>query len=195
VIIDLATVKIYLGLTANTYDSQISAFIPDVDALIKDYCNCEFADDFWALLTSASDTIEIASGLFPQLIEVYGLSATPKEVDFKVGDSITGTGISAGTFITRKIYTGDILTHLQLSAVVTTGGQQTLIRGINRGYFNTVSKIIGYLISKTSITVSTGIKSESVGGLSVTYSDDAINEKYGVPQSLLNSLPKFARFT
>ena len=185
-IITLAQVKAQLGLTDTTYDTQISAKIPIIDAKVKAICQNEFNQQFYATTKTGSNLI---TGLITQPIK-----------DLSTGQIITGDGIPDGAYIT-DIYKGYSTTELstpsiRLSEAATATATVYIYAGFNIAYHDVVSKGIWWMIDGTSTKINdTAFKSRSVGPLSISRSDkdNKIDGKSGMPAWFVKALPRWHR--
>ena len=201
-IIDLATVKTYLGISATTYDILISLYIPDVDAIVKDYTGLTFSDDFVCNTTNTSPIVTVQSiertsfvnVLNPLQSSILFYRTSLKVSDyFKVGDYVTGSGLPSGATII-DIDDEDQTITLSGNCTATASGV-ACVKGFNRGYNRVVSQMVWYFVNtnNTSVNSDIGVKSKTIGPVTTTFADSNINAKYGLPQSLLDALPKYAR--
>jgi len=166
-LITLATVKTHLGLSATTYDTQITAMIPIVSSDVRRILNNNF--DKYVLSISTEDSTSI------ELNEYY-----------PVGQVLQGTGIPDDTYLTDFNPVTEVYT---MSAAATSDGTY-VYPTVLISQFPTIAKMIFYRLS----TATTGnaseknIQSISYGPISKTFSESEINKKYNYPQSLINDL-------
>lgn len=192
-IIDRATVKTYLGITVTTYDTLIDLYIPDVDAMIKEYTNERYYSVFAAAMVEDSPVITV-SRIGMVAFSGDGLQRSRLKVSdyFKSGDYLSGDGIASGAYV---LSVNDETAEVTLSADCTeTATHFDLVKGFNRRYNKAVASLVWYLVGKTSVNVNAdiGIKSKSLGPISITY-DGAMNSAYGVPQALLDPFTRYIR--
>lgn len=188
-VIDLATTKALLGLTDTTYDTQITAQIPIIDAKVKQICR----HNFNTLLS-----VEMVDGsLYVKLLD----SASEwMDNELMTGTMLEGAGITTGTYVDEVYKDGyNIDTigapYFQLSVVATEDASLAYIyAGINKAYQSIIAKGIWWLIDNTSTNiVATDWTSRSGATLSVSRSeaDNKIDGKSGMPAWFVKGLPRY----
>ena len=183
--ISLATVKTFLGLTGDaTYDASITAMIPIAEATYREIAGSDFNNYFAASYYSGETSIQTGAG--------FNFS-TPNPnspvMVVKYGDIVTGTGIPAETYITAIDKLNGTIT---ISDTTTDNGAAFYVT-TNIKYRPVISGLIWYLIGQQSTTAkdTQAVKSKSVGPLALSYADGEINTTYGVPQKIVDAIPKY----
>lgn len=207
IVIDRDTVKANLGLTDSTYDAQIDAQIPIIDAKVKQICGQNFNNQI---------TMNTVSGV--QYIEIWGISyywggvckmrdrSDPKmrEIvkDIPTGTYIEGEGL-ARTCITEVFYDYSAefdgttysapFVKVETAPTASDDGAQGFY-GWNKAYDSVVSKGIWYLIQQTGTTIDDGSwQSKRYGPVSVSKGsgDIKIDMKSGMPLWFVKALPRY----
>jgi len=183
--ISLETVKTFLGLTDSTYDAQITAMIPIAEAKYREIAGSDFNNYCAASYYSGDTTIQLGGGFN---FETPNMDSGVYVLGF--GDIVTGTGIPDETYITAI---DKINGQITLSDTLTDSGA-AIYGTTNISYRPVVSGLIWYLIGQQSTTAQDEktVTSKSVGPLSLTYADGEVNSMYGVPQKIVDAIPKFA---
>lgn len=206
-IIDLATVKQYLSLTDSTYDAQIALYIPDVDALVKEYTSLRYNDYFTCSTVSGSATISVGSigNTFftselslnaPVISNVYAYSRVSYDLSdyFKQGDYVSGAGIPTGAYITDV---DKLNKQITINDVATATGSITAVKGFNRMYNSIVANLVWYKITNASTKAANSasgfVTSISQGPTSKTFDLDRSKLFRGVPVGMLEGLPRYIR--
>ena len=176
-IITKERVKIEIGTTETTYDDRIAATIPNAESKFRQIAGFGFSVDFYADYTSTENT--------------FLLPVEPNSIIYKLryGNLIDGVGVPSETYITDINTTTGIVTVS--NAFTSDGTKLVLCQDIS--YWSTISQMIMYLISKKTATAGTAkeVTRKSVGPLSVTYDKSAISSKWGIPESIVNSIPVY----
>ena len=185
-IITLAQVKENLGLIDTTYDAQITAKLPIIDAKVKLICRNNFNKQFYVATKTGSNLL---TGLITQ-----------QTTDLLVGSLITGDGIPDGAYITdiyKGYSTAEISTpSIRISEAATATATVYAYQGFNIAYHDTVSKGVWWMINRTNTKINdTAFKSRSVGPLSITRSDkdNKIDGLSGMPAWFVKALPRWHR--
>lgn len=206
--ITLAQVKQFTTLT-DADDATITAMIPIIDSKVRLVTRNRFNYQIYANLVTGQVNAEV-TGLanYAGLYLAYGNSGINAnwEVDdiadyIEVGAQLSGEGIEAGTYIEEVYYNGpdfggDIIPVITLSQAATATGQKQIQMGIPLAYVPTIAKGVQWLIEqagKSSSSEQGGIKSKSMGPVSVTYSDNdsAIDGLTGMPAWFTKGLPRY----
>lgn len=203
-VITLAQVKEYLGITGTTYDTRITALLPIIDAKVK-----AITGNNWELLalgdvTLDSATIAIRSFtntyVYPyytaanNINQPYGLDNIHEFV--QVGMELSGTGIASGAYVTgiQALPTNNYAT-ITMSAVATeTAAGTTVTFGFNKAYHPVVAKGVQYLMDQeTTAMPSAGLTSRRLGPASWSYSNavSANDGKEGMPGWFVAGLPRY----
>lgn len=205
-IITSALVKQYLSITDSTYDAQIALYIPDVDALVKDWTRSRFNDPFGATTTDSSASVTVGSINNVYFTSETGFShiqTTPSGFTrkstrlsdyFKEGDYVSGSGIVDGSYITDV---DDLNLTVTLSANATATASVTLYKGFNRMYNSIVANLVWYKITNASTKAANSasgfVTSISQGPTSKTFDLDRTKLFRGVPVGMLEGLPRYIR--
>lgn len=200
-VITLDQTKALLGLTDTTYDTQITAQIPIIDAKVKEICGNNFNTQCYGKFTTGSKKVDIYS------VGNYPCSYWSPEImdsivrDIPVGTMLEGTPITAPGRIAETFYNGDNdgsneIPSFELDAVATATGNYYFYAGINVAYQGIIAKGIMYLINSASTAMPVGgVASESIGTYSYTLSDKSqkIDGKSGMPYWFIQGLPRYHR--
>ena len=183
--ISLATVKVFLGLTDGTYDAEITAMIPIAEAKYREIAGSDFNNYFPASYYSSETTIQLGAGFN---FDTPNMDSPVYVMRF--GDIVTGNGIPDETYITAidklngQITLSDTTTDTGAAVYVTT----------NISYRPVISELIWYLIGRQDTTAidEKGVDSKSYGPVSLKYAKGETNTYYGVPQKIVDAIPKYA---
>lgn len=192
--ITTAQVKIELGITSSTYDSAIANKIPQAEAKYREIANNNFS---WSMFVNFTNTEKTFSPLGEDYSTSYGhafINVTPSSNNpiwqLKYGDIVEGTGIPAGTYITGI---DTIENEVTVSAAFTADGDRLKVT-TNIAYYPVISNMIWYMIQQQTTTAASAKEyiSRSVGPLSWTLDNSAINKRYGLPEKIVQAIPKYA---
>lgn len=206
-IIDLDTVKANLGLSVATYDTQITAQIPIIDAKVKLICNNNFNNQITMSTTSGIAYAEIwgvfywwggvsqsrsrQDPMMRQILEDLPVGTLME------GESIARTSVLEAYYDYPAEFDGvsysPPFVKLSHNATATNTSAQGFY-GWNRAYDSVVSKGIWYLIDQTSTSIDdSSWVSKKFGPVSVTKSgsDARIDMKSGMPLWFVKSLPRY----
>ena len=159
--------------------------IPIAEAKYREIAGSDFNNYFAASYFTAETTIQLGGGFnfdTPNMdSSVYVM---------KYGDIVTGTGIPNETYITAidklngQITLSDTTTNSGAAVYVTT----------NISYRPVISGMIWYLIGQQSTTAQDEkeVDSKSYGPVSIKYSKGEVNTMYGVPQKIVDAIPKYS---
>lgn len=199
-VISLSIVKTMLGLSDTTYDTQITAQLPIIDAKVKQICRNTFHKQIFCKTTADSDEIIVYGSDANLSYQVKPLPDVEMLLDdLPTGTTISGTGIPADSYISEVYYESGLFQtafapYFVLNANVTEGSNTAyLYAGINIAYWPVISKGIWWLISQTSTTLTddTWI-SKSFGPVSVTKGgSEKLDGKSGMPLWFVRSLPRY----
>jgi hypothetical protein len=202
-IITLAQVKTYLGITTDTYDSDINAQLPIIDAKVKMICRNNFNKQIFCKTTDGSANVI-----------VYGSDATltyRRRPDpdlwllldqLMTGTQISGDNVPSGAYIEEVYYEGGLFEteyspYFVLSDNATvTSNTAYLYAGINIAYLPVIAKGVAWLMEQASMSTPDNLwTSRSVGPLSVSKSntDNRIEQRYGMPAWFVKALPRYHR--
>jgi len=218
-VITLAKTKELLGINDTSQDTQITAKIPFIDALVKRITKNRF--NFMILgNTEDSNPYITVSSIITYTGERYDYDRTtgryfcaginnPYCIDdlneyLEIGQQIEGTGIQAEAYIDEVYYNGDLVNDgssdydvptikLSSDATATTAGVR-LYLGMNIAYQPVVAKGIQFQIDGTNTTLPcNAVASKSFGPVSTSYSqaDTKIDNKYGMPAWFVKAFPKY----
>ena len=177
-IINLNRVKSELGIVVNDYNEDITKTIPKAESKYRLIANYNFNWQFSASYTSGESQFTV------------DLSPDSPMYELSYGDLINGDGVPAETYVIDIDFcTGIITTN---NAFTDDGTELFKCQSIE--YWPVISSIIWYMIGKlsTSNQNTAGIVSKSVGPLSYTFDKSSINSRYGLPESLVQSIPSYA---
>jgi len=199
-IITLAKTKELLGITNTDYDTQITRYIPIIDAKVKQLTGNRYNMQVIGDTTADSKDVTIsglknATGGIQNFHDMDDLSEY-----IKIGSLISGDGIVSDTYIDEiyfnltydYAYDYPVIT-LSDNATATASGV-TLYIGIDIGLQTTVAKGIYWLITQESTGLPTaGLKSKSIGGTSKSWndSDSKIDGRSGMPSWFVKAFPKY----
>ena len=170
-------IEIDISSTNTTYDADITATIPKAEARYRTVANFNFSTQFITTYASGDNTFTLST------------HSDSLANDLNYGDLIDGVGVPDETYITDIDTINGIIT---VSEDFTDSGT-TLILCQNIEYWPVISALVWYMMSKQSTTsiLTTNIKSKSVGPLSITYDNSNINRRYGIPESIVQSIPQY----
>ncbi len=191
--ISQAQVKIELGITSTTYDSAITAKIPQAEAKYREVAGNDFNWMFYATYTNTESVFK-AGGLdyavkFGDAFLNSQPTADSPLWQIKYGDLIEGTGVPAGTYVTAI---DKIENEITVSNAFTADGDRLRLT-TNISYYPTISQIIWFMIAQQTTTAASAKEyvSRSVGPLSWTLDPSAINKRYGIPEKLVQAIPRY----
>jgi len=178
-------VKTFLGLTDTTYDAQITAMIPVAEAKYREVAAYGFNSYFDGNWDSGESIISVGG------FDMSHTTDTNSQIYLlQFGDILEGDGIPNETYITALNKTTGTIS---ISNDTTDSGVDLYVT-TNIAYRPVISEMIWYLIGRqdTSVIDTQAVKSKSVSPLSVTYADNEINSTYGLPQKIVDAIPKYA---
>ena len=191
-VIDLATTKTLLGITDTSYDTEITAAIPYIDAAVKQITRNRYNYRVIGATESGSTRMSLSPG---------GLDYNDLEEYIETGMLISGTGIPANAYIAEVFYnypTREYVTEIieiDLSANATeTGSDVSVYLGINIAYQPIIAKAVWWWTLQTNTAIKNDVwQSRRMGPVSVSKQDmDAkVDGSYGVPIWLVKALPHF----
>ena len=204
-IITLAQVKTFLGISNTTYDAQITAMIPYVEAKVK-----QITRNNWNELIFGNTTVDNPYILVYPAYNV-DLGYQPYQFDERIkdvldslipGQQVTGTGVASGAYIT-DIYANGIPGSLTFEPAIqmsdnctATGTTVEIYLGFPIGYLDIVAKGVWFMIGGlTTILPKNSLSGRSMGPLSVQYSaaDNRLDGKSGMPMWFVKGLPIYNR--
>lgn len=206
-------VKAQLGITDSTYDTQIDAKLPIIDAKVKLICKNNFNYRFGGDMTNTSTTITAYSLTYNSVFAQPNYSGINNQYiysdvssDLEIGMQIEGDNIPTGAYITNITKARNIETtsgfisdvsYIEISdAVTATESGVTITGGFNIAHHPVVAEGVWWLIGETSTTIcANDWISRSDGGMSVSRSDadNKIDGKSGMPAWFVKSLPRWHR--
>lgn len=205
-VIDRDTVKAYLGLTGDsTYDTQIDAQLPIIDAKVKRICGNNFNLQLTVKLTSGSKLVEVyGCGIENHKYWTSWPSAALEELlnDIPTGTMLEGDNVPSGAYIDEVYYSGVSqgglnIPTFEMSAEATASDSTAYIyAGINTAYQSVIAKGVWWLIGQTSTKINdTSWTSKKVGPLSVSKGTGAekIDGRSGMPAWFVQGLPRYMR--
>lgn len=169
-LITLATIKSQLGISANTYDTEINAMLPIVSSDVRRILNYSFDEYLPATITSGSTNLTVSYSC--------GLLA--------VGQVVYHPDIPDDTYITSY----DPLTGIYTLSANATDDGTYIYPTLTIGQWSAVSKMAWYKIQGQSTTdaMKQKLSSFSIGSVSKTYATSEINSKFNYPQVLIDDL-------
>ena len=202
-VITLAQVKTYLGISGTASDAAITAMLPVIDARVKLICGSNFHKQLYCKTVSGSTDVTVYGD---DVTFNYNLNPTP-DVELllktlQAGTTIIGEGIPDNSYITEVYYEGGLYQttftpYFVLNANATESNASVyLYAGINIAYHPVIAKGVQWLIDQQSTTISDGLwTSRSVGPLSTSKSatDSRIEQRYGMPAWFVKALPRYHR--
>ena len=185
----LEIVKSELGITEDTYDAKITERIPYAESKFREIANYQFNYVFCPVYESGSNIIKVYQGANSQ-IELINY-----------GDIILSPNHADGTYVTQNFkipqYDEDgSYYELKVSTNATdnsdTYGTEAVLC-YNQSHYAVLSQIVWYMIGEqdTSKVGEKGVKSKTYGPVSVTYGDGDVNQTYGLPNKIVNQIPKY----
>lgn len=208
-VITLTTVKTLLGLSDTTYDAQITAQIPLIDAAVKQICRNNFSLQIFCGFTYGSKTVKVFSTEArerTQRVEYNSdsfrwPSAELEQllIDIPTGTMLEGSLVPSGAYIEDVFYSGDshdsvYVPSFTMSAEATATEDAYIYAGMNIAQQRTIAKGVWWAIGQVSTGIqATDWKSRNVGPLHVTRSDmDAkIDGKSGMPAWFVKAMPRY----
>jgi len=195
-VITLAKTKEYLGLGDTTYDAQITALLPVIDAKVKEICKNNFNLQVSATVTNTETAVALIDNYYgmsrPDIIQL--------SKDLPTGTLLEGTGIPADAYISEIYYNGITSGDYEPPAFTLSEAadddSSIIYAGINIAYQSVIAKGLWWLIGQTSTTICAhDWISKSEGGMSVSRSeaDNKIDGKSGMPAGFVKSLPRWHR--
>jgi len=210
-IITVDQIKTFLGLTDATHDTQLTAILPVVDAKVKEITRRNWTLQLKATIDGTVNAEIRTVGADP-FLDAYPATSRSVGVNWSVdsvhehlhaGDSITGDGIPDDTYITnvysiRRTAGGRTYSapSIELSNAATLWKDVDVVVGFNRSYFPIVAKLAWWMVQDQSTDTPSGsVASESVGDISVSYSQAGadLDGRFGVPQWAVRGLPRYGR--
>lgn len=200
-------VKTQLGITDSSYDAEIDAKLPIIDAKVKLICRNNFELRFAADMTDTEITLS-AYSLYDRMdLDGSGIM-NPNIVkdiskSLEVGMEIEGTNIPTGAYIKNIYKSGTVdlnntvqdLVYIEISdAVTATASGVIATGGFNIAHHPTVAKGVWYLIGTTSTTIDKGDWiSRNVGPLQISRSEmmAKLEGIGGMPAWFVQALPRW----
>lgn len=197
-------VKVLLGIADSSYDIQIDAQIPMVDAAVKQICRNNFNLQIYGEFVAGSDIVELYSigydgwgkskcKTWPTLELEHLLREIPP------GTMLEGDPVASDAYISEVYYSGVsqtslVIPSMQMNDNATASGDYYIYAGMNIAQQRTVAKGIWWAIGQVSTGIqSTDWKSRNVGPLSITRSeiDSKIDGKSGMPAWFVKAMPRY----
>lgn len=220
-VITLAKTKELLGIptATTTYDTQITRYIPIIDAKIKLITRNRYNTKVLGDTTADSKTVKLRSVYnnaigyldffnderFRAGINNYAYTEDLEEY-IDIGMLISGGSIPDNAYIDEVYYNGYsyvsgddsyYIPTIELSDAATeTATNVQIYLGFNIGLQTTVAKGIQWLINSESTSIPTaGLTSKSIGGTSKAWSssDSKIDGKSGMPAWFVKAFPRYMR--
>ena len=209
-IITRAQVKEELGLNAiETYDAQIDELLPVIDSKVKQITRVNWDMQILGDTTNGSNLVEVYSVINyagRNMFHRSGINASFRFDDIHeylfAGAQLTGDNLASGTYISEVYYNeaGSVtlsgteytvpVIQMSANATVTETGADIFV-GMPTAYLNIVAKGVWYLIQNknTKLPVA-GITDKSIGTVSVSFGDDVIDGRFGMPSWFVKGLPR-----
>ena len=187
-------VKTQLGLKTTSYDAQIDSLIPIAEAKYREIAGTDFNWPLYVDFTSGQTTFKPGRLNFGVPFGDAFIDVVPDQdspiFQIKFGDIIEGTGIPAGTYVTSIDKINDQVT---VSSAFTANGN-TMSVTTNIEYYPVISSIIWYMIGRQSTTSQDEkeFSSKTVGPLSISLTTGQANTRFGIPQKIVDAIPKYA---
>ena len=192
----LAVVKNELGITDGTYDSEITERLPYAEAKFKLVANNQFRTNLCLIYDNASDVIKVYQGPNSQIDYI------------KFGDIIQSEDFPDGTYVIENFRVPNVVPEYDEAGIVyelkvsqnstaeSSGYGSDAILGYNISHYAVMSQIVWFMISEQSTgkVGEKGVNSKRVGPLSVSYSQGDINQRYGLPNKIVQQVPKYSGF-
>lgn len=211
--ITVAEVKTLLGIPSatTTYDADIALKIPEIESTVKRMTYNKFSlqvtGDVLAAVGANKQGVFAPSAIYSYATQIYDggnyLEATLDDCLY-IGQTITGSGIPAGSFIQDIYsYSGTTIDGVlysfpifTISGTVTATDEVTAYTNIPVGLKPVIAKGIFWMIKNQSTSFNdTAWTSRSVGPLSVSRSElDAVADgANGMPSWFNKAIPRFHR--
>lgn len=191
----LEIVKNELGISPGdtTYDAQITERLPFAEAKFRQVANYDFNSVVTMFYDSGSDEIRVWKG-------------PNSNVDYlRYGDIILSADHPDGTYVIQNYRIpqynyqsdeGGIYYDLKVSNNATDdsdGYGSDVVVCYNISNYAVLSQIVWFMIGEqdTSKVGEAGLRAKSVGPLSVTYSDGDMNQRFGLPNKIVQQIPKY----
>ena len=168
--ISLTKVKELLGINVTTYDTQITALLPVVEADVKRILNHGFHERVWATIVEGESDF------------VYAERPLDNPIEF--GRVIEGTGIPDDTYIIDYDADADVA----YCNKEFTGSSDKIFTSISIAQWQAIAKMVWFRIQGTSTKVKENLSAKSIGDVSVTFDTTRMNKLYGYPQSIIDDL-------
>lgn len=189
----LAIVKIELGITDGSLDAEITERIPFAEAKFRLIAGYQFRYVLNLKYDNSSDIIKVFQ-LPNSQIDFIDFGAIILSLDFPDGTYV----IENYRVPFNNIDSGEegIFYEIKLSASSSAQSSSFFsdaILSYNISNYAVLSQIVFYMIGKQDITKQDPkeVKSRRVGPLSWTFSDASINVRHGLPQPLVDAIPKY----
>jgi len=168
--VSVSKIKELLGITTNTYDTQITALLPVVEADVKRILNHNFHERIWATIVEGESDF------------VYAERPLDNPIEF--GRVIEGTGIPDDTYIIDYDADADVA-YCNNSFTADTDRVYT---SISIAQWQAIAKMIWFRIRGTSTKIKENLSAKSISDVSVTFDTTRMNKLYGYPQSIIDDL-------
>lgn len=200
-VIDLATVKLYLGIDNSADDELIERYIPLIDAKVKKICKNNYNLQINVKTVAGSDIVEIyGTGL--DYRSNYNSWPSP-ELDMLVQELPTGTllegpGIPFNSYIDEIYYSGNSQTGLNVPSfkmsnnATESNSNAYIYAGLNISFQDTIAKGLWFLTGKANKNIiDDSWKSKRIGPTSIDKGQGGKTEldgKSGMPLWFVRSL-------
>jgi len=190
----LEIVKNELSITDTDSDDAITERIPFAEAKFRQVAGYQFRYVLCLIYDDSSDVIKVYQD-------------PNSDIDFiDYGSIILSEDFPDGTYVLENYRTPSynvsagsecIVYELKVSAESTAASSSSgsdAILCYNISHYSVLSQIVWYMISEMDITKvgEKGVKSKSVTPLSVTYGDGDMNQRFGLPNKIVQQVPQYA---
>lgn len=189
-------VKTALGITDSSLDSKIDSLLPVISSKVYKITKNRYNAPLLASVVSGSKILNVhESPIYfkkDRIVEEYMIP----------GQMVAGPGIDVDAYIDEVYYSGEVelegSTWFAPVAVLSHSATETkttdFFLGIEIAYHSIIAKALYWMMENQSVTLpSQSLKSKRVGPLAVTFADEEMDGRYGVPAWFVKGLPKFMR--
>lgn len=189
----LTIVKNELGITDGTYDSEITERLPFAEAKFRQVAGSQFRQVLCVFYDSGSPLMKVYQGPDSQINYI------------NYGDIIISEDFPSGTYVienyrqpsyNESIDENGIVYELRLSGNATvdssTAGSDAIL-SYNISHYAVLSQIVWYMIQEMSIAKvgESSIQSKRIGPVSINYGSGDINQRFGLPNKIVQQIPKY----
>jgi hypothetical protein len=184
----LSIVKNELGITATTWDTEITERIPFAEAKFRQVAGYQF--NYIALVWYTSGKADIRVYIEPN-----------GELDFfNYGDIVLSADFADGTHVLQNYKipsTSDAgFYDIKLSSNATDDSDANgseMVVSYNISNYSVLSQIVWYMIDQQSTdeVLKKSVQSKRMGPVSITYGPGDINQKFGLPNKIVQQIPMY----